>query len=102
MAKRQTSFADGFTVESLLAGSDSPPTGAGTPRSFGGAPVLYSIDRGERALATGDQSTKRVYPPVYGGGNRQVETFRSKRSPKGNVPGYIPTSTDITNSPNPF
>jgi len=100
MAAPQKSFADGFTIASLQGGSDSAPTGPGTPRSFGGAPTLFSINRGEKAMLSGD-GTKRVYPPTYGGGNRQVTTFNSKRKGK-NAPGYVPSASDITNSPNPF
>lgn len=100
MAAPQKSFADGFTIQSLQAGSDSPPTGPGTPRSFGGAPTLFSINRGEKAMAQGDGPV-RVYPPTYGGANRQVTPISSKRTRK-NAPGYNPSASDITNSPNPF
>lgn len=99
MAARQKSFASGFTIQSLIPGSDSGPSGT-TPRSFGGAPTLFSINRGEKAVAK-PESEKRVYPPTYGGGPRQVTTLKSKRAPKTGG-GYVPSASDITNSPNPF
>lgn len=104
MAAPKKSFADGFTIESLRGGSDSGPTdagGRGTPRTFGGAPTLFSINRGEKALADEGDGAKRVYPPTYGGGKRQITTLRSSRKGKSGG-GYVPSASDITNSPNPF
>lgn len=107
MAKRKKSFADGFTVESLIGGSDSGPTGSasgsgsvkGSGKGYKGAPTLVSVNRGEKTLSE-DAGSKNIYPPTYGGGNQQITTT-AKRA-RGGKGGYMPTSTDRTNSPNPF
>lgn len=99
MAKTQKSFASGFTVESLTSGSDSGPKSAGKGKAFGGAPTLSPINVGERFL-TEDAGSKDIYPPVYGGAERQT-TITPKRI-RGAKGGYMPTSTDVTNSPHPI
>lgn len=99
MAKRKKSFADGFTIQSLTPGSDSGPSNAGKGKAFRGAPTLSPINVGERYL-TEDAGSKDIYPPVYGGGNRQLTiTSRKGRGGKG---GYLPSATDLTNSPKPI
>lgn len=107
MAKTPKSFADGFTIASLTSGSDSGPTGSnsggGSPKGSGkgykGAPTIVSVNRGEKVL-TEDAGSKDIYPPVYGGGNRQT-TITSKKG-RGGKGGYMPSAADRTNSPNPF
>lgn len=107
MAKTQKSFADGFTIQSLTPGSDSGPTGSpsgsgsvkGSGKGYKGAPTLVSVNRGEKVL-TEDAGSKNIYPPTYGGIEPQV-TITSKKG-RGGKGGYMPTSTDRTNSPNPF
>lgn len=98
MANSKKSFADGFTIESLIGGSDSGP---GNPtrsgKGYKGAPTLLPVNAGEKVTTT-DSSDKDIYPPVYGGGKRQITITRAKRKGRSGG-GYTPTSTDITNSP---
>lgn len=111
MAASKKSFADGFTVDSLIGGSDMPPhissqanTGAsstsrGSGQGFRGSPTLYSVNRGEKVLSE-DAGGKDIYPPVYGGGKRQITiTTRNRGAARG---GYKPSSGDLTSGPNPF
>lgn len=109
MAAPKKSFADSFTVDSLIGGSSSPPISSqgrggsgsvrGSGQGFRGSPTLYSVNRGEKVLSE-DAGGKDIYPPVYGGGKRQITiTTRNKGASRG---GYKPSSGDLTSGPNPF
>lgn len=99
MAKRPKSFSDGFTIQSLTPGSDSGPKNAGKGKAFGGAPTLSPINVGERYLSE-DAGSKDIYPPVYGGGNRQI-TITQKRG-RGGKGGYMPTQAERDAGPKPI
>lgn len=99
MGNRPKSYSK--TTDLVLRGSDSGPGGGARVRSYGGAPTLYSTNRGEKTLESNQPGTGRVYPPVYGEspniGQNQKSSLRKK-----SAPGYTPTAGQLTASPNPF
>lgn len=97
MASPKKSFADSFTIESLLGGSNAPPTSSGGPKVVG--ETLFSVNRGEK-VTTSDTGDKDIYPPVYGGGNRQITVTTKKRRGSGSAGGYKPSSNDQSSAPN--
>ena len=103
---RKKSFADGFTIESLIgegqntssgnSGMSGPGPQKGTGRGFRGGPTLNVIDYGEE-MAKNDSSGD-IYPPVYGDGNRQLTQTKKKLKTRG-ANGYKPSASDLTNGP---
>lgn len=90
----------GKTIAFIQKGSNSPPSSSKSGvKSFASAPVLHETNRGERTI--GGSGTKRMFPPVYGSGKAIGSGQKTKIKRKKGA-GYVPSSSDLTNSPNPF
>lgn len=109
-ASTKKAFKGAFTVATITPGSNSGPKGGGKgvgkhrgsgSGGYKGAPTVHPVDSGERVLARGGTGAGSIYPPVYGGGKRQVTQTKLKaKGAKGG--GYVPSSQDVTNSPSPI
>lgn len=89
----------GKTIAFVLKGSNSPPSSKkGKGSGFRGAPTIKEVNRGERTLASAQPGSGRMFPPVHGGKPMVIQTKKTLKKNKG--PGYVPSASDLTNSPN--
>ena len=82
----------GKTIAHIQRGSQSGPKSKGGPKAH--SIVFNEIDRGERTVK--GPGSPRMFPPVYG---KQLVVNTKKSAKKTKGVGYVPSTSDITNSP---